>query len=175
MFFRPEEVNPASSMGEIFAPVSNRDINIGTNARRVLAFDHTVTHHHAHKISAVQTWRLDHGCLPREKPADRQRLESSLREPFLLSIHGDAVLRGQVVEGRKGGNQIGAREKPDWQRKRCSHQCVQQPFAFLCGYRKRSGDLSKVWGLTPPDEAFHNEVVCSIQLLCVNHISSFPA
>ena len=71
MFFRPEEVDPASSAGEISAPVSNRDVNIGTDALRVLAFDDTFTHHHLHRISAVQTGRLDHDCLPREKPADR--------------------------------------------------------------------------------------------------------
>jgi len=71
MFFRPEEVDLASSMREISAPVSDRDINIGTNARRILAFNDTIPHHHADRISAVQTRSFDYNFLPREKPADR--------------------------------------------------------------------------------------------------------
>ncbi|MEJ2363403.1 MAG: hypothetical protein P8017_01765, partial [Deltaproteobacteria bacterium] len=71
VLFRPEEVDPASGAGEISAPVSDRDVNIGTNARRILVFDDTLTHHHPQRISAVQTRRLDHYCFPGEKPADR--------------------------------------------------------------------------------------------------------
>jgi hypothetical protein len=33
-------------------------------------------------------------------------LEAALREPFLLAPHGHPVLRGQVVEGREGGDVV---------------------------------------------------------------------
>ena len=125
VLFRPEEVDPASRVGKISVPVSNGNINIGTNPRRFLAFDGTVAHCHAQRITAVQTEGLDYYRLPRKEPADRQRLEPSLGEPFLLPVHRDAVLRGQIVEGRERRDQIGVREQPYRQRKSGVHQLVQ--------------------------------------------------
>jgi hypothetical protein len=51
---------------------------------------------------------------------------------------------------------------------------MEQPFAFLWRYGKLSGYLREMRGLTPLDEDFHNEVVCTIHLLYVSNISSFP-
>jgi hypothetical protein len=87
MLFRPEEIDPASRAGKISFPGSYGDINIGTNVRRILAYDDAISYFHTHGISAVQTRRFDHGCFSWKKPADRQRLESSLSEPFLLPVH----------------------------------------------------------------------------------------
>ena len=86
MFFRPEEVDLTSRMREVFGPVPDGNINIEENAIRVLVFDNAVTHFQAHGISAIQARRFDHDCFPRKKPADRQRFEASLREPFLMPI-----------------------------------------------------------------------------------------
>jgi hypothetical protein len=33
-----------------------------------------------------------------------QRFEASLAEPLLLTVDGDAVLRGKVIEGSEGGS-----------------------------------------------------------------------
>ena len=52
--------------------------------------------------------------LAREKPADRQRFESSLAEPFLLAVYGDPVLGGEIVERREGYDVIGSRVQPSW-------------------------------------------------------------
>ncbi len=51
--------------------------------------------------SAIQTRKVDSDRFPWEQPADRQRLESSLTEPFLLAIDGDPVLGREIVKRRK--------------------------------------------------------------------------
>jgi hypothetical protein len=71
VLFRPEEVDPGSSVGELPTPVADREIHIGADPRRVLGLNDPVPHHHAQGIAAVQTGGLDHGGLAREEPADR--------------------------------------------------------------------------------------------------------
>jgi hypothetical protein len=54
-----------------------------------------------YRLSTIQTRRINLNCLPGKKPADRQRLKSSLAKPFLLTIDGNAVLIGKVVKRSK--------------------------------------------------------------------------
>ena len=49
---------------------------------------------HLNRFAAIETDRIELNCFAREKPADRQRFEGSLTEPFLLTIDGDPVLVG---------------------------------------------------------------------------------
>jgi len=59
------------------------------------------------RFTTVQTGEIHCYRLAREEPADRQRFESSLAEPFLLAVDGDAVMGGKVVEGCKGDDVVG--------------------------------------------------------------------
>ncbi len=47
-----------------------------------------------YRFTTVETDCVYLDRLTREKPADRQRFEGSLTEPFLLTIDGDPVLVG---------------------------------------------------------------------------------
>lgn len=117
VLFRPEEVDPASDMGEILAPVPDGNVHVGVDPPRLAPLNDSVAHLHPHGIPAVQTWGIDYDRLSRKQPADRQRLQSSLGEPLLVPVHGDAVLRGEVVKGGERGDQVRARVEPDGKRK----------------------------------------------------------
>jgi hypothetical protein len=101
MFFRPEEIHTTSTVCKVGSPFSERNIDECKDALRLGTLDHPVTHHHAYRLAAVQTGRVDGDGCTGKQPADRQRLEASLTEPLLLSMHGDPVLRGHVVERRE--------------------------------------------------------------------------
>lgn len=61
--------------------------------------DFAVPNLHMDRFAAIKTWSVDTDCLAGEQPADCQRFESSLAEPFLPAVNGDPVLVGQIVKG----------------------------------------------------------------------------
>ncbi len=87
MLFRPEEIHSASGMGQVIKPLAKRDTGVGNKTFWVSFFNHTIFHFHFDRRSTVKTGSINPDNLPREKPADRQRLKSSLTEPFLLAIN----------------------------------------------------------------------------------------
>ena len=101
MLFGREEMNAASRIGPVPCPLVQRDVYVTAYCVRSCAFYFSVTHYHAHTFAAVQAGRIDLDRFSREDPADRQGFESSLGEPFLLSLDGDEVLRGQAVKRRE--------------------------------------------------------------------------
>jgi hypothetical protein len=101
VLFRPEEMNPASGVRPILGPLAQGQVDITANFNGFKAFQVSVMHNYAHGLTAIQAGSVDLNRFSREDPADRQGFKTSLGKPFLLSIHSNAVLRGQVVEGRK--------------------------------------------------------------------------
>ena len=72
--------------------------------------DLPVANLHAHRQTAIQAGSINLHHFTRKEPADRQRFEPSLAEPFLLALDGDPVLGREVVKGREGGDVVRARE-----------------------------------------------------------------
>jgi hypothetical protein len=68
---------------------------------RISLFDDAVTHLYGDRFTAIETWGVNADFFSRKQPADRQRFESSLREPLLLPFNGDAKLGGLIVKRRK--------------------------------------------------------------------------
>ena len=68
---------------------------------RIGLFDDAIPHFDGDRFTAIKTWGVDADPFPRKQPADRQRFESSLREPLLLAINGDAKLGRLIVERGK--------------------------------------------------------------------------
>ena len=101
MPFRPEEMNPASRIRPVLRPILQGDINITVDFVRTFAFNDAVANNNTHRIATIQTWRIDLNRLTRKYPADRQGFKASLGKPLLLSVNGNLVLCGQVVEWRK--------------------------------------------------------------------------
>ena len=101
MLFRPEEIHGASGIRKIIKPIPEGNRYISHYAFRIAALDFAVLHFYPYRRTAIQAGRIDLYCFPREKPADRQRFETSLGEPLLLAVNGDAILGGKVAERRK--------------------------------------------------------------------------
>jgi hypothetical protein len=112
VLFRPEEMDAASSLGPVLGPFAKGDVDIALDTLGLLMENYTVFHLYAHVPAAVQARRVNAYGFSRKRPADRQGLEASLAIPFLLAVNGDAVLVGQVVEGREGSDQVGAGIEP---------------------------------------------------------------
>ena len=98
MFFRPEEIHCASGIGDVFEPLPKRDRCVRYQAFRFGTLDYTILHLHSDRQPTVETGGVDLNRLSWKEPADRQRLESSLGEPFLLSLDSDSILSGKIVK-----------------------------------------------------------------------------
>ena len=112
MLFRPEEIHGASRVGQIVEPLFEGNGSVSNDALRLGLLNRPVFHLHPDGITAIQAGRIDPHALARKKPADRQRFEASLGSPFLLAVDRDAVLGGDMAEGREGTDVIGARGQP---------------------------------------------------------------
>lgn len=108
MLFRPEEVDPVSSVRPILGPPAERNVNVTTDSRRLLSLNDPIFYDDPHGITTIQAWGVYLNCLPWEHPADRQGFEPSLPKPLLPAIHGDCVLVREIVKGRKGYDQVSA-------------------------------------------------------------------
>jgi len=94
MFFRPEVVHGTSGEGQVFHPLWNGNRHVPNQSLRITAQDLPVPDVHLDRFATIETGRVDPDCPAWEKPADRQRFESSLAEPFLLTVDGDSILIG---------------------------------------------------------------------------------
>lgn len=79
---------------------------------RLLGLDLAVLHLHLYGFIAIEAHRIDLYRLTGKEPADRQRFESSLAEPLLLPVDGQAVLGREVVERGKGNDGVALRKEP---------------------------------------------------------------
>lgn len=107
MPFRPEEVHGRSGISDVFKPFPERNGHIGHVSGGFFIQDPAVPEHDLKRFTTVQTGEIHRYRFAREEPADRQRFESSLAEPFLPAVDGDAVMGGEVVEGCKGDDVVG--------------------------------------------------------------------
>ena len=112
MLFRPEEIHGTSGIGQIVEPIPKGNTRISHDTFRFSVQNNTVFHFHFDRRTAIQTGRIDLHGFTRKKPADRQRFESSLAEPLLLTVDGDAVLGGKVAERRKRADVVGIGKQP---------------------------------------------------------------
>jgi hypothetical protein len=106
MFFRPEEMDATSGIGPVLCPLMQWDIDISVHSGRSLVFNDSIAHYHEHGFATIQTGSVNLNRLTRKHPADRQGFEPSLREPFLVSVDSNTVLRRQVIKGCKGSDQV---------------------------------------------------------------------
>ncbi len=106
MLFRPEEIHGTSSIGDIFEPLPEGHRHVTRQTLRFSSQDDAVSDLHPDGEAAIQTRCIDPNRFPWEKPADRQRFESSLAGPLLMAIDGYTILGREVVEGRKRGNEV---------------------------------------------------------------------
>jgi len=67
---------------------------------------------HPDRQPTIQTGCIDLNRFPGKKPADCQRLKSSLTKPLLLAFDGEPVMSREIVEWGKGDDIIRPREKP---------------------------------------------------------------
>lgn len=112
MPFRPEEVHGRSGIADVFKPFPERNGDIGRVFQGFFIQDPTVPENDLKRFTTIQTGEIHRYRLAREEPADRQRFESSLAEPFLPAVDGDAVMGGEVVEGGKGDDVVGSWIEP---------------------------------------------------------------
>ncbi len=112
MFFRPEAIHGASGKARIFSPFPEGYGNISHKPGRFLIQDLSILKLNPEWLAAVQARELYGYFFAWEKPADRQRFEGSLAEPFLLPLNTYAVLGGEIVEGGEGDDVVGSRVKP---------------------------------------------------------------
>jgi hypothetical protein len=59
MLFRPEEVDPVSSVRPILGPPAKGYVNVTTNFRWVLSLDDPIFNEHPHRITAIKAWGVD--------------------------------------------------------------------------------------------------------------------
>ena len=97
MLFRPEEIHGTSGIGQVGEPILKGNTRISHDTFRFCIQDCAIFHFHSDRRTAIQAGCIDLHGFTRKKPADRQRFESSLAEPLLLAVDGDAVLGGQVA------------------------------------------------------------------------------
>jgi hypothetical protein len=112
MLFRPEEIHGASGVGQIVEPLFEGNGGVSHDALWLCLLNRPVHHLHPDGSTAIQAGRIDPHAFSRKKPADRQRFEPSLGGPLLLAVDRDAVLGGDMAEGREGTDVIGARGQP---------------------------------------------------------------
>ena len=112
MLFRPEEIHGTSGIGQVGEPILKGNRGISHDTFRFSFQDCAILHFHSDWRTAIQTGSIDLHCFTREKPADRQRFESSLAEPLLLAVDGDTVLGGQAAERRERADVVGIGKQP---------------------------------------------------------------
>jgi hypothetical protein len=112
VFFRPEEIHGTSGIRDVLEPLPEGNGHVSHHISGFCLQNDPIPDLHPNGLSTIQARGIDLNRLAREKPANRQRFKSSLAEPFLLTIDGNAVLGGEIVEGSEGGNKIGIGKEP---------------------------------------------------------------
>ena len=112
MLFRPEEIHGASGIRNVLEPFPEGNGYISHKTLRFFQKNFPILDLHPDGLSAIKTWGIDPDLFAGKQPADRQRLETSLPEPLLLSIYCDPILCGEVVKGCKRGDIIRVGKQP---------------------------------------------------------------
>lgn len=110
VLFRPEEIHGASGMWQPFHPSGEGNGHISNDVIRSGGYHLAVLHLHLKRQATIKAGSVDLHQLTGKKPANCQRLETSLGEPFLFTPNGEAILGGQVAEGRKAADIVGIRK-----------------------------------------------------------------
>ena len=110
VLFRPEEIHGAYGMWQPCQPSGEGGGHIRHDAIRSGGYHLSVLHLHLKRRTTIKTRSFDLHQFSGKEPANCQRLEASLGEPFLLTMNGDAILGGKVAEGRKAADIVGIRE-----------------------------------------------------------------
>jgi hypothetical protein len=168
MLFRPEEVHARSAKGPRFRRSPNGAVGVAYDRRGLYGRHLFVAHFHHHGFAAIQTRCINANRLAGEEPAHGQRFEPSLREPLLVAVDGDAVLRGLIVERRKRSDVIGLRMKPPGDAG--SHYVDDQLAAFLHRKVEVLGELGVVGRLSRVDEASNDAVKGAIEKSHISHV-----
>jgi hypothetical protein len=156
VLFRPEEVHCRSGIGYIFKPFAKRNRDVPRQLLRLRVEDFTIPHCYFDLSSAIQTRGIDLNDFAREQPADRQRFEPSLSEPFLLTIDRNAILGREIVKRRKGNDKVRVGKEPSGDA--CPKKRMQSLAAFLDGYIQLGRNFGIVRCLTGFDHTFHYQV-----------------
>ena len=156
MLFRPEEVHARSAIGTGFDRTAHLTVGVthdgfGLNGEKVF-----ILHLNHHGLSAVQTVGVQTHLLAGKQPANRQRFEASLGEPFLLAVYGHAVLGRLVVEGWKGSDPVRLRMEPAGNAG--GHQIVEQLAPFFHANAQILGQFGVVGRLPGVDKTLHDVV-----------------
>jgi hypothetical protein len=104
---------------------------------------------------------------PWKKPADRQRFKPSLAEPFLLTLNGNTVLRGEVVKGGKRSNQVCVGEEPSGNSG--SEKVMERLSAFFYRNSKLGCNLRVMGSLAGLYHPSHDEMESSINVNRFTH------
>ena len=99
-------------MSDVFKPFPEWNSHIGHASGGLFVQDPAVPEHGLQRLTTIQTGEIHRDRFAWEEPADRQRFESSLAEPLLPAVDGDAVVGGKVVEGCKGDDVVGPWVQP---------------------------------------------------------------
>jgi hypothetical protein len=99
-------------MAHVLTPFPERDRHIGHVRFGLLIQNLSILNLDPQVFSAIKTGEIDRHRLAGKKPADRQRFKSSLAEPLLPPVYGNAVLGGKIVERRKGDDVVRPRIQP---------------------------------------------------------------
>ncbi len=118
MLFRPEEIHVTSGIWKVIEPLPKRSRCVCYDTFRFRTLQDAIFHFHVYRFSAIQTRSINPDNFSWKKPADRQRLETSLSKPLLLTVNGDAVLGRKVVEGGKRADMVGIGIQPTWKGRR---------------------------------------------------------
>ncbi len=169
--FRPEEMDAASGKGPVLGPVLDGDIDVADNSVGRSAFDHAVPDDHVYVFIAVKTKRFDFDSFTREYPADRQGFKASLREPFLLAIDRNTVMRGHIVERGKGFDELGPVRKPH--RHSEAHELMKELFPFVRSHTEFFRDFGVMRPQTALHKCFQDEMIRPVELLLIRHDFSF--
>jgi len=172
MFFRPEEIHGTSGKREIAEPIPKTGRRIRHQAFRLSALYLTIFHLHTDRRPAIKAGRIDPNNVARKKPADRQRLESSLGEPLLLAFNGDAVLSGKVVKRRKRTDIVGIGIQPSGKSR--GEKRVQNAASFFRVDSQLGCKLCIVRRLPCRQHAIHDDLIGLVQLAgCIHNTTSF--
>jgi len=156
MFFRPEEIHGASGVREVGEPILEGNGGISDQSLRSRAPYLTILHFKQDRRTTIETWCIDPDNFAGKKPADRQRFETSLCKPLLLTVDCDAVLCGKVVKGWKRGNVIGLGKEPP---RKSRGKKLMQALSPLFDRNAQFGPEFRVVGrLTCLNHAFHDDL-----------------
>jgi hypothetical protein len=158
VFFRPEEVHGASGIAYIVIPLTERNGYVTNKSFVRIDIQYlTVSHHYTDRDATVHTDGIDLDCFSWKKPANCQRLEGSLTKPFLLTVHSDGILVGQVIEWGQGNDDIRFGENPAWK-----NFCKKGLNCFSALFHRDPESFSyfiKKGGLPGLNKTFHYDVI----------------